>query len=234
LQTRNAHLVMRNEKLNRQLSFMPPEMWHVVAETTRRQSPRYEQQWVDPHYLHPSAGEYTFIRHEPNSGIVVERMQRCASIVSLNDLYHETDEVLEYLKSHNGIVDQPINDNDGIIEEAVRTAPAVETAPDTRDLRGGIPSANEIATPTVEATLATRFRMIQTIQQNEGAPKRTHSTTVPPGHTVHPTKVPKPNPQASLSTSSHAAPTNTPGYRASSYEDETPMDDSYPFSPLPR
>jgi hypothetical protein len=31
LQTRNAHLVMRNEKLNRQLSFMPPEMWEVVS-----------------------------------------------------------------------------------------------------------------------------------------------------------------------------------------------------------
>ena len=66
LQIRNAHLVMRNEKLNRQLSFMPPEMWDVVAEATKRQSPRYEQQWVDPHYLHPSAGEYIFIRHEPD------------------------------------------------------------------------------------------------------------------------------------------------------------------------
>jgi hypothetical protein len=63
LQACNAHLVMRNEKLNRQLSFMSPEMWEVVAEATRRRSPRYEQQWVDPHYLHPSAGEYILIRH---------------------------------------------------------------------------------------------------------------------------------------------------------------------------
>jgi hypothetical protein len=31
LQTCNAHLVMRNEKLNRQLSFMPPEMWDVCS-----------------------------------------------------------------------------------------------------------------------------------------------------------------------------------------------------------
>ena len=86
LQTRNAHLVMRNEKLNRQLSFMPPEMWDVVAEVTKEQSPRYEQQWADPHYLHPSAGEYTFIRHEPDSGIVAQRMQRCASVTSVNEL----------------------------------------------------------------------------------------------------------------------------------------------------
>ena len=55
--------------------------------------------------------------------------------MSLNDVYRETDEVLEYLKSHNGIVDQPINGNDNIIEGAVITAPAVETAPDTRDRR---------------------------------------------------------------------------------------------------
>jgi hypothetical protein len=90
LQIRNAHLVMRNEKLNRQLSFMPPEMWDVVVEATRRQSPRYEQQWVDPHYLHPSAGEYTFIRHDERYiSTVAERMQRCASIVSLNDVWQE-------------------------------------------------------------------------------------------------------------------------------------------------
>ncbi len=100
-------------------------------------------------------------------------------------------------------------------------------------MHGVIPSANEIDTPTVAATLATRLRMIQTIQQNDGAPRRTHNT-VPLGHNVQPTKVPKPNPQANLNTSSQAASTNTPGYRASSYEDETPMDDSNPFSPLPR
>jgi hypothetical protein len=44
LQTRNAHLVMRNEKLNTQLSFMPPEMWEVVATATKGQSHHYEQQ----------------------------------------------------------------------------------------------------------------------------------------------------------------------------------------------
>jgi hypothetical protein len=42
LQTRNAHLVMCNEKLNRQLSFMPPEMWDVVAAATEKKSPRYD------------------------------------------------------------------------------------------------------------------------------------------------------------------------------------------------
>jgi hypothetical protein len=182
-------------------------------------------------------------------------MQRCASIMSLSDVYQETDEVLEYLKSHNGIVDQPINGNENIIEGAVITAPAVETAPDTRDLRGCIPSANKIATPTVEAVPAPRFRVIQTIQQNDSALKRTH-INVPLGHDVQQSKVPKPNPQASLSINSQAAPApepfsrmtlhqqnafmrdhhscNSPGYRATSYDFEAPMDDSNPYAPLPR
>ena len=223
---------------------MPPKMWDVVAEATRKESPRYEQQWVDPHYLHPSAGEYVFIRHEPDSGIVAQRMQRCASVTSVNELLLEVDEVLEYLKSHNGIVDQPINDNDGIIEGAIKTAPAVESAPDTRDLRGCIPSANEIDIPTVVAKPAMRLRMVQNILTNDSAPKRTHSTTVPPGHTVHPSKVPRPNPQASLNPSSNAASTQNTFkgmsahgaqvHMANSYVNEPPMDTSHPLAELPR
>jgi hypothetical protein len=151
-------------------------------------------------------------------------MQRCASIVSLNDLFHELDETLEYLKSHNGIVDQPINGNDNIIEDAVVTAQAVETAPDTRDLSGCIPSANEIATPTVDVNLAVRFRLIQTIPQNDGAPKRTHNN-VPLGPNVQPSKVPKPNPQVSM---------HTYDYRTNSYDFETEMDTTNPYASLPR
>jgi hypothetical protein len=174
-------------------------------------------------------------------------MQRCASIMSLSDVYQETDEVLEYLKSHNGIVDQPINGNDNIIEGAVLTAPAVQTAPDTRDLGGCIPSANKIATPTVEAVPAPRFRVIQTIQQNDSALKRTH-INVPLGHNVQPPKVQKTNPQANLSMNSQAAPAPVPfnsmtvrqqnmhthDHHANSYDFETEMDMSNPYAPLPR
>ena len=102
-------------------------------------------------------------------------MRRCASLTSVKDVLLEADEVLEYLKCHNGIVDQPINANNNIVEDAI-------------DMHGVIPSANEIATPTVEATLAPRLRVIQTIQQNDVAPKRTHNT-VPLEHNVQPTKV---------------------------------------------
>jgi hypothetical protein len=102
LQMRNAHLVMRNEELNRQLSFMPPQMWDVVAEATKKKADRYEQQWADPHYLHLSAGEYRFMRHEPDSGIVVDRMQRCAMVTSVKELLLEVEEVLEYLNGYPG------------------------------------------------------------------------------------------------------------------------------------
>ncbi len=61
----------------------------------------------------------------------------------MNELLLEVDEVLEYLKSHNGIVDRPIDENNNVIGDAVRTAPAVGTAPDTRDLRGCIPTAKQ-------------------------------------------------------------------------------------------
>ncbi len=68
---------------------------------------------------------------EPGDDIVAERMRRCAAVTSMRDLLLEVDEVHEYLKSH-GIVDQPINESDNIVDDAVRTASAVGTAPDTR------------------------------------------------------------------------------------------------------
>ncbi len=58
------------------------------------------------------------MKHEPDSGIAVDRMRRCASLASVKDLLLEAEEVLQYLKCHNGIVDQPINGNNNIVEDA--------------------------------------------------------------------------------------------------------------------
>ena len=146
LHTRNAQLVMRNEKLNLQLSFLPPKMWDVIVRAAREQSQFYEQQRTDPHHLHLSGDEYMFLRSEPGE-LCADRMQRCATVTSVNDLLLEIEDVLKYLKSHNSIVDRPINDDEHIVEDAMRmqidgdanSTPAVRTAPDTR---GGIPTAN--------------------------------------------------------------------------------------------
>ena len=181
LHTRNAQLVMRNDKLNLQLSFMPPKMWQTIAQASREGNPRYENQRSDPHYLHPSNGEYVFMPREQGDKNI-DRLQRCATVTSVTDLLEEADTVLEYLKIQNGIVDEPINGDDQIVEDAynmqecenTNDVSTVRTAP---DMRGGIPSANAIDTPTVTATPAMRLRMVQNIQQqNESANKRAHDT----------------------------------------------------------
>jgi hypothetical protein len=120
--------------------------------------------------------------------------------------FSEADDTLEYLKSHNGIVDQPINDDENIVEDAfhmqldggTNNPSAVVTAP---DMRGGIPTATAIDTPTVNATATRHLRQIVNIlDSNDSATKRTHNYTVPLGHKVHPSKVPRTNTQGNLST----------------------------------
>ncbi len=69
-----------------------------------------------------------------------DRMRRCAKVTSVQELLLEADDTLEYLKSHNGIVDQPINDDEYIVEDAfhmqldegANSSSAVVTAPDMR------------------------------------------------------------------------------------------------------
>jgi hypothetical protein len=188
-----------------------------------------------------------FLRSEPGDR-VADRMQRCAAVTSVQDLLLEVEDVLEYLKSHDGVVDESINDDEQIVEDAMgmqidgdaNSTPAVRTAP---DMRGGIPSANTIDTLTVAATPAMRLRMAQNILPNDSATKRTHNTTVPPGHTIHPSKVQKQNPQANLNTNSNsAAPTQNTFtemsaqgayvHTTSSYITDPPMDMSNPFAPI--
>jgi hypothetical protein len=83
LHTRNAQLVMRNEKLNHQLSFISPEMWEVIETIPRHHASRDKNQRTDPHYLqHCSHGEYVFTRCEPGS-TPADRMQRCAAVTSI-------------------------------------------------------------------------------------------------------------------------------------------------------
>jgi hypothetical protein len=213
LHTRNAQLVMRNEKLNLQLSFMPPEMWEIIAAATRERSHYYENQRTDPHYLPPSSGGYLFVRSEPGS-TTADRMQRCTAVTSVQELLLEVEDVLEYLKCHDGIVDGPDFEEGQIIEDATsiqmdgdaNSTPAVRAA--ASNMRGGIPSANPIDAPTVTATPAPRLRMVQNLLTDDQASRLAHNTSVHVGHTVHPSKVQKVNHQASLNSSSNAALNN--------------------------
>jgi hypothetical protein len=115
LHIRNAQLVMRNDELQFHLSFMPPKMLSTIIQAGRERSQYYEKQRVYPHYLHPSGGEYIFMRSELNDK-VADQVRRCAKVTSVTELLREADDTLDYLKSHNGIVDQPINDDENIVE----------------------------------------------------------------------------------------------------------------------
>ncbi len=123
----------------------------------RERSHYSERQKTDPHYLYPSGGEYIFVRSELDDKCA-DKLRRCATVTSVQELLLEAEGVLEYLKCHNGIVDQPINDDEHIVEDAMRmqldgdanSTPAVMTA---SDMRGGIPTAHAIDTPTATQPL---------------------------------------------------------------------------------
>jgi hypothetical protein len=82
LHTRNAQLVMRNDEQQFHLSSMPPKMWNTIVQAGRERSHCYERQRTDPHYLHPSGGEYIFVRSEPDDKIA-DKMRRCATVTSV-------------------------------------------------------------------------------------------------------------------------------------------------------
>jgi hypothetical protein len=155
---------MRNDELQFYLTFMPPKMSDTIDQARRERSHYYERQRIDPHYLHPSDGEYIFVRSELDVE-VTDQMRRCATVTSVSELLLEAEDVLQYLKRHNGIVDQPINDGKDIVEDAfhmqldgdANNTSSVMTAP---DMRGGIPTTTAIDTPTVGATLAMRLSMV--------------------------------------------------------------------------
>jgi hypothetical protein len=182
LHTRNAQLVMRNERLNQQLSFVPPDMWEMIATMERDNKHRYENQKNDPHYLQDcSRGEFTFTPFEPGN-VPADRMQRCAAVTSVQELLSEVESVLEYLRCHDGIVDPSDHVDENIIEDAM----SIQTDGDTNmtttaraaaaNMRGGTPSANPVETPTVNATPAPRLRMVQNILDNEPS-RPTHNTS---------------------------------------------------------
>ena len=95
LHTRNAHLVMHNDEQQLHLSFMPPKMWDTIVQARFEQSQYYENQRADPHYLHLSGREYTFMRSELDDK-ETDKMRRCATVSSVRELLSEADDTLEY------------------------------------------------------------------------------------------------------------------------------------------
>jgi hypothetical protein len=80
LHTRNTHLVMRHNELQLFQTFVPPKMGDFIEQARLEQSHYYENQRVEPHYLHLSGGEYIFMRSE-TSDMLTDKMRRCATVL---------------------------------------------------------------------------------------------------------------------------------------------------------
>ncbi len=101
LHTHNAQLVMRNNELQLYQTFTPQQMGDTIDQARLERSHYYENQRVDPHYLHLSGGEYIFMRSE-TSDALADKMRRCATVTSVKELLLEADETLEYLCQNLG------------------------------------------------------------------------------------------------------------------------------------
>jgi hypothetical protein len=163
------------------------------------------------------------------SDALIDKMRRCATVTSVTELLPEADETLEYLKSHNGIVDPPINEGENIVEDAYHMqldegADSSSTGVTAPDMRGGLPTATAIDTPTVNATATRHLRQIVNIlDTNDSATKRTHNHTVPLGHKVHPSKVQRTNTQGNLNTFNGMSAQGARVHMANTHVTELPM-----------
>jgi hypothetical protein len=169
--------------------------------------------------------------------MLADKIRRCATVTSIKDLLYEADETLEYLKSHNGIVDPPINKGENIVEDAYTVhidegADSSLTDATAPDMSGSFTTAIATDTHTVNAFATRHLQQATNIHDtNDSATKRTHNNTVPTGHTVQPSKVQRMSSQGNLSTFTGMS---AQGAQVHTSNVEPPMDTSNPFAPLPR
>ena len=89
-------LLMRNNKLARELSFMPPAMGQKLAQAKNQRFKIYLEQRTNPHHLIPDTVkkvEYCFVpadMSDPN----IEKLQQDETVTSIEDLLAEVDDVM--------------------------------------------------------------------------------------------------------------------------------------------
>jgi hypothetical protein len=94
--TLNSQLVMRNNKLARELSFMPPAMRQKLLQAKNQRSKIYLEQRTNPHHLIPDTVkkvEFCFVpadMSDPN----VANLQRDETVTSICELLAEVDDVI--------------------------------------------------------------------------------------------------------------------------------------------
>jgi hypothetical protein len=119
ISTRNAQLVMRNDKLRLQWPFMPPQMWNQICDARDNKSQHYRDQRTDPHHLIPERNtNFFFDRADPND-LRVSRLQRYTAVTSVTDLLQEVDETMEYVRAHSGVEIDYSQEDGEIAKEAL-------------------------------------------------------------------------------------------------------------------
>jgi hypothetical protein len=94
--TLNSQLVMRNNKLARELSFMPPAMRQKLVHAKNQRSKIYLEQRTNPHHLIPDTVkkfEFCFVpadMSDPN----LAKLQRDETVTSIHELLAEVEDVM--------------------------------------------------------------------------------------------------------------------------------------------
>ena len=159
---RNAQLVMHNDQLRLELSFMPPQMWNQICAARDSKSQNYRDQRTNPQHLIPVRDtEFIFDSADP-SDPRISKLQRYTAVTSVTGLLNEVDDAMEYVKAHSGVEVDYSQEDGEIVEETID---------------------NTKVTPKRRGNKA-----IYNVAEDEPASKRSYDSIMPPEHVLHPSK----------------------------------------------
>jgi hypothetical protein len=165
--TLNSQLVMRNNKLARELSFMPPGMRQKLDQAKNQRSKIYLEQRTNPHHLIPDTVkqvEFCFVPADMSDPRVA-KLQRDETATSIHELLTEVEDVMRM----TGLRFDFPNEDDNNLEH-------IED--------GEIPpSQNDLASKE-------KLRKICDVNADKGADMRSHGNLMHKGQWAHPYRDP--------------------------------------------
>jgi hypothetical protein len=214
--TLNSQLVMRNNKLACELSFMPPAMRQKLIQAKNQRSKIYLEQRTNPHHLIPDTVkkvEFCFVpadMSDPN----VAMLQRDETVTSIHELLAEVEDVMNMTGLKFNIPIEIDNNLEQFEDEEIlpekydpSSAPKARSicsvnADEGANMRshGNFMHKGHWVHPYRDPTLTYEeppaLYPNKTIGGNdeERANKRSHENAVPTGHRMHPSKVPRKEP----------------------------------------
>jgi hypothetical protein len=160
--TLNSQLVMRSNKLARELSLMPPTMRQKLTQAKNEPSKIYLGQRINPHHLIPDTVkkvEFCFVQadmSDPN----VAKLQQDETDTSIRELLAEVEEAM--------------------IMTGLKLVTPVETDDSLEQYEDG-----EISPEKYNLPPAPMARNVSSVNADEGANMRSHGNIMRKGHWVH-------------------------------------------------